>query len=126
MTISRSCTGIASPKKEREQKDKIWQVLCKHYFQQFITPNDSVLDIACGQGEFIRHIECAKKTAVDLNPEVRAELPSDIRFICASADALHEIESQSVGRVFHLEFFRTPRKQRTDERRLARGAARIA
>jgi ubiquinone/menaquinone biosynthesis C-methylase UbiE len=97
--------GHRFAEKERAQKDKIWQVLCKHYFQQFIAPNDSVLDIACGQGEFIRHIECAKKTAVDLNPEVRAELPSDIRFICASADALHEIESQSVDVCFISNFF---------------------
>jgi ubiquinone/menaquinone biosynthesis C-methylase UbiE len=97
--------GHRFAKKEREQKDKIWQVLCKHYFQQFITPNDNVLDIACGQGEFIRHIECAKKTAVDLNPEVRAELPGDIRFICASADALHEIESQSQDVCFISNFF---------------------
>jgi ubiquinone/menaquinone biosynthesis C-methylase UbiE len=36
---------------------------------------------------------------------VRAELPSDIRFICASADAVHEIESQSVDVCFISNFF---------------------
>jgi SAM-dependent methyltransferase len=90
---------------ERVRKDKIWQVLCKHYFQQFVKPTDTVLDIACGQGEFIRHIQCATKIAADLNPQVQAILPPDIQFIHAPANALDPIASGSVDVVFISNFF---------------------
>lgn len=90
---------------DRARKDKIWKVLCTHYFQQFVAPSDIVLDLACGQGEFIRHIECAGKIAVDLNPEVKETLPKDIRFVCARADALEEIGSGTVDVCFASNFF---------------------
>lgn len=90
---------------DRARKDRIWQVLCKHYFQRFIVPTDTVLDLACGQGEFIRHIACARKIAVDLNREVAGELGADIRFICASAERLDDIVTGSVDACFISNFF---------------------
>jgi ubiquinone/menaquinone biosynthesis C-methylase UbiE len=90
---------------ERRAKDRIWKVLCEHYFQQFIAPTDTVLDLACGQGEFIRHIRCASKIAVDLNPEVAATLPEGIRFVCAPATDLSEIASGTVDACFISNFF---------------------
>lgn len=90
---------------DRRRKDKIWQVLCEHYFQQFVDERDTVLDIACGQGEFIRHIRCAHKIAVDLNDEVADVLPKDIRFVRAPADDLSEIAAESVDVCFISNFF---------------------
>jgi len=90
---------------ERARKDKIWKVLCEHYFQQFVAPTDTVLDLACGQGEFIRHIQCAGKVAVDLNRDVERELPPDIRFVCAPADALSGVLSDSIDVCFVSNFF---------------------
>jgi ubiquinone/menaquinone biosynthesis C-methylase UbiE len=97
--------GHRFSKEERVRKDKIWKALCEGYFQQFVARTDTVIDIACGLGEFIRHIECAHKIAVDLNPEVEATLPKDIRFVRASADALTEIASGSADVCFISNFF---------------------
>src|SRR5690349_9502462 len=82
--------------KERERKEEIWEVLCTNYFQQFVKPTDTVLDLACGQGEFIRNIRCAKKIAVDLNQQVMSILPPEIRFINARADQLAGVDTESV------------------------------
>jgi ubiquinone/menaquinone biosynthesis C-methylase UbiE len=90
---------------ERIRKDQIWQMLCQHYFQQFIAPTDTVLDIACGQGEFIRHIRCAHKIAVDLNEEVAATLGPEIRYICTPAHDLSAVEPGSVDCCFVSNFF---------------------
>lgn len=90
---------------DRQRKDKIWRALCTHYFQQFVAPSDTVLDVACGQGEFIRHIQCAHKVAVDLNPEVQHILPPQIRFIVSSARDLSAIASGSVDVCFISNFF---------------------
>jgi ubiquinone/menaquinone biosynthesis C-methylase UbiE len=90
---------------ERREKDRIWRVLCEHYFQRFVAPTDTVLDLACGQGEFIRHIQCKTKIAVDLNPEVRATLPSEIRFVEAGATDLGQIDAATVDVCFISNFF---------------------
>lgn len=91
--------------KERARKDRIWQVLCKHYFQRYIRPTDTVLDIACGQGEFIRHIRCARKIAADLNPQVAGALPPEIQFVHAPAHSLGTLPSESIDVVFISNFF---------------------
>lgn len=90
---------------DRRDKDRIWKVLCERYFQRFVEASDTVLDLACGQGEFIRHIRCAQKIAVDLNAEVRDTLPSDIRFVCAPATDLGEIAAGTVDVCFISNFF---------------------
>ena len=90
---------------EREKKDRIWKVLCEQYFQRFVRATDTVLDLACGQGEFIRHIRCANKIAVDLNAEVKELLPPEIRFIRTSADDLSAVAEGSVDVCFVSNFF---------------------
>jgi ubiquinone/menaquinone biosynthesis C-methylase UbiE len=103
-------------KGERKRKDRIWAVLCSAYFQRYIGPNDTVLDIACGQGEFIRHIRCARKIAVDLNDEVKSALTPDIEYHCAPAHALTEVASHSVDVCFISNFFEhLPNKEAMDD-----------
>jgi 2-polyprenyl-3-methyl-5-hydroxy-6-metoxy-1,4-benzoquinol methylase len=62
------------------KKNKIWQVVVRQYFQKFIEPEASVLDIACGQGEFLNHVNCKSKEGIDLNPSCRTYLNKDISF----------------------------------------------
>ena len=50
-------------------KQKIWQLLCKHFFQRYVRDSDTVLDIAAGYCEFINNIKCARKIALDINPD---------------------------------------------------------
>jgi SAM-dependent methyltransferase len=52
------------------RKNAIWQVICRDYFQDFIRPSDTVVDVACGFGEFLNNIIAGRKIAVDLNPDV--------------------------------------------------------
>ena len=54
------------PEADRAGKDAIWQVLCPHFFQRYVKPDDVVLDIGAGFGEFLRHIKCRHRIAVDI------------------------------------------------------------
>lgn len=90
---------------ERAAKDEIWQVLCRDYFSRYVAGTDTVLDIACGYGEFINHIRCATRLAVDLNPEVRAYLRPEVRFFHRSCDDLSPIPDTSVDVAFESNFF---------------------
>jgi SAM-dependent methyltransferase len=90
---------------ERVAKDKIWQILCRDYFSRYATDTDTVLDIACGYGEFINHIPCATRLAVDLNPDSRAYLRPDVQFFHRSCIDLSPIPDDSVDVAFESNFF---------------------
>ncbi len=53
--------------KEREERKKLWSILCGGFFQQFINSQDSVLDLGAGSCEFINNIKCGKKYALDVH-----------------------------------------------------------
>jgi SAM-dependent methyltransferase len=68
-----------------ENRDRVWRILCAHFFDDLIGPDKDVLDIACGYGEFINNVRARRKTAVDLNPDARAKLDPSIEFHNCSA-----------------------------------------
>ena len=62
------------------RKNEIWKVLCRDFFQKFIPDESTVIDLACGYGEFINNISAKNKVAFDLNNETRTFLNKDILF----------------------------------------------
>ena len=90
---------------ERAAKDKIWRALCEGYFQRFIAPGDALLEMACGYGEFSRHIVAGRKVAVDLNPDSRRHLPGDVEFYLSSAESMPMVASSSIDVAFASNFF---------------------
>jgi ubiquinone/menaquinone biosynthesis C-methylase UbiE len=89
----------------REQKDLVWKALCEDYFQQFVPRSATVLEIACGYGEFIRHIAASQKIAVDLNPDSESCLSDDIEFHLGSATNLSMLQDNTVDVCFSSNFF---------------------
>ncbi|MEX3954881.1 class I SAM-dependent methyltransferase [Trinickia sp. EG282A] len=85
-------------------KMKVWQVLCRDFFQKFVGNNATVLDIACGYGEFINNIRAKRKIAVDLNQDARRFLGNDIEFFLSSAERMSDIDSNSVDVAFTSNF----------------------
>ncbi len=57
-------------KKRLYKKSAVWRVLCKYFFEKWILPEDTVVDVAAGYCEFINHVKAKKKYAFDLNPDV--------------------------------------------------------
>src|SRR5258705_5832292 len=89
---------------DRGRKDAIWKALCEGFFQRYVRPDDTVLDIACGYGEFPRHIRARRKIAVDLNPDAARFLPPGAQFHLASAEKLPMIADASVDVCFSSNF----------------------
>jgi SAM-dependent methyltransferase len=92
------------PEKDLERKRRIWQILCKDFFQSYVRPTDTVLDIACGYGEFINNIRAAKKYGVDLNSDTPRFLAPDIEFCHASAADLGSLPTASIDVTFTSNF----------------------
>jgi SAM-dependent methyltransferase len=101
---------------DRMRKDLVWEVLCKRFFQKYVAPTGTVMEIACGYGEFIRHIVSSRKIAIDLNPEAKDFLPPEVEFHLGSASRLGMIADASVDTCFSSNFFEhLPSKEVMDE-----------
>jgi len=85
-------------------KMRIWQTLCSGFFQQYVEPGATVLDVACGYGEFINNIKAGRKLAVDLNTDAPRFLDSDIEFHHSNASAMTGVASGSVDVAFTSNF----------------------
>ncbi|MGE5271138.1 MAG: class I SAM-dependent methyltransferase [Thiohalocapsa sp.] len=73
---------------ELTNKYKIWRVLCRDFFQNYVDRDDVILDLGCGYGEFLNNIEAGKKHGIDLNPDTPRFLRSDIEFHAVPATDL--------------------------------------
>ena len=82
----------------------VWQTLNDAFFSRLISPENEVLELACGYGEFISTIRARRKHGVDLNPDTAGRLPADVSFHNASADDLGFLSDQAVDVVFTSNF----------------------
>jgi SAM-dependent methyltransferase len=89
----------------RRARDRIWEVLCTDFFQRYVGPEDTVLDLGCGFGEFSRFIRARRKIAVDLNPDAAAALPPGVEFHAADARTLPFVPPDTVDVCFTSNFF---------------------
>lgn len=93
-------------REERENKDAVWEVLCKGFFQRYIRDTDTVMDVGAGLGEFLRHIRCARRIAVDVSPMRGRTLPAGtIEVIAPSHRIGDHVPADSVDAVFCSNFF---------------------
>ena len=79
-------------------------MLCTHFFQRYVRPTDTVLDIASGLGEFSRHINAGRIAAVDLDPDAAGFLPAGSTFSRTSAEHLDFLSDNSVDVAFTSNF----------------------
>lgn len=87
-----------------EKRRAVWRVLCKDYFSKLMPRDATVLDLACGYGEFINHIDAATKYAVDLNEDAPRHLDPAVRFVRTSALDLSELPQGEIDVVFTSNF----------------------
>ncbi len=91
--------------KNVEQRDILWKILCKGFFQKFINKNSTILDLAAGYCEFINNIEAKQKIAVDLNPQTRKMASKGIKVYRALSTKLPKELSGKIDTVFTSNFF---------------------
>jgi SAM-dependent methyltransferase len=87
-----------------EKRRGVWRVLCQSFFNDLVPANATILDIACGYGEFINHISAGKKYAVDLNPDAPRHLDPDVTFVLTPATDLGALPQGQFDVVFTSNF----------------------
>lgn len=86
-------------------RQKVWQVLIGDFFQQFVPPTGSVLDLGCGYGEFINQITAGRKYGMDLNADTAKHLAAGITFFRQDCSQPWPLPENSVDVVFTSNFF---------------------
>jgi len=86
------------------RKNAIWQVICGDFIQRYVQPTDTVVDIACGYGEFLNNIKARRRIAVDLNPDARGFLGPGIEFHQCLATNLGSVVDGNADVVFTSNF----------------------
>jgi len=89
---------------DRDAQDVLWRTLCESFFQQYVGPDDTVLDLGAGSCQFVNNIRAGRKIAVDLNPDT-ATAAVDAEFVQAASDDLSSVADGTVDVVFTSNFF---------------------
>jgi SAM-dependent methyltransferase len=90
---------------QRAYRDAVWKVLTAEFFQKFIPPDATLLDLGCGWGEFINNITARKKYAIDLNPDAKEHLGADIQLFEQNCSDEWPFGDGSLDIVFTSNFF---------------------
>lgn len=89
-----------------KQRMDLWRVLCSSFFQHYVEPEDTVLDLGAGFCEFINTIQCKKKIAVDLNEHTQTFANPGIEVITGKASHLSGLLKRgAIDVVFSSNFF---------------------
>jgi len=80
-------------------------VLTRDFFQSYVHPHATVLDLGAGWGEFIRNIRAGRKIAMDLNPEMPARVGPGVETILQDCSIPWQIADGSLDVVFTSNFF---------------------
>jgi SAM-dependent methyltransferase len=92
-----SATGL-------ERRKRVWRVLCREVFDKLSSPQDTVVDLACGYGEFINAVTAGRKIAVDLNPDSPRHLDPSVEFHARPALELGRIGTNIADLLFTSNF----------------------
>src|SRR5215468_10377422 len=89
----------------QEYRQAVWQALVAKFFQSLVTVNGSVLDLGCGYGEFINAVKAARKFAMDLNPNAREHVRSEVQLIQQDCSLPWPLPGSELDVVFTSNFF---------------------
>ena len=90
---------------EQERKQRVWRVLCRSFFQRYVKPEDTVLDLGACYCEFINQIACRRRIALDLSDEVRLHAAAGVEVVQAASTDLRALPSGTVDVAFASNFF---------------------
>jgi SAM-dependent methyltransferase len=85
--------------KEREQKNRLWKIICP-YLQRYFPEEGAVLDLGAGYCEFINNIKAGRKIAVDMNPDTAQAADPNVAVYQSRCESLPFLESGMLDGVF--------------------------
>ena len=88
-----------------KSRSRVWATLWRAYFKKLIAPNACVLDLGCGQGDFINSVEARRRIAVDVWPDFKNHIKPGVETHVRSASDLGFLDDGSVDFAFASNLF---------------------
>lgn len=86
-------------------RNAVWKILVNQFFDVFIKPNHTILDLGSGWGEFINHVSAKRRIAMDLNPETRLRAKEGVEVLLQDCSQKWQIAEAELDLVFTSNFF---------------------
>ena len=83
---------------------RVWAVLVRDFFQQFISEGDTVLDLGAGRCHFINNVAARRRIAFDGNPDVRRLAAPGVEVIVSTDLSLPGLADAELDCVFVSNF----------------------
>jgi SAM-dependent methyltransferase len=87
-----------------DKRRRVWKILCRDFFDSYLSPELTVVDLACGYGEFINSVTAARRIAIDLNPDASGYLDDNVEFHRVPATELGKVGSDVADLLFTSNF----------------------
>ncbi len=97
------------------KRDTVWKALWRYFFAKRIKPDDCVLDLGCGYGEFINNVVAKRRIGVDTWDGMPAHLAPGVEPIVGSVTDLSKIADGSVDYAFSSNLFEHLTKEQLAE-----------
>lgn len=89
---------------EEIARARTWEVLVQDFFQDYVSSQDTVVDIGAGDGLFIKNINAARKIAIDLSPHALKLREHGVEVYQASASEFTAVFPEQANVVFMSNF----------------------
>ncbi|HEX7872849.1 MAG TPA: class I SAM-dependent methyltransferase [Sphingobium sp.] len=87
------------------KRAQVWRALWRYHFSRQVRPDDTVLDLGAGYGDFINSVKARRRIAVDLWPGLTEHVAPGVETLIGPANALDGIEAGAVDYAFASNLF---------------------
>lgn len=88
-----------------ERRAATWRALWRYHFRHRIEPDDTVLDLGAGYGDFINSVTARRRIAIDTWPGLAEHVASEVQTIIGPVTDLGAIPDASVDFAFASNLF---------------------
>lgn len=82
------------------KRNIVWGALWRYYFRHRIKPDDTVLDLGCGYGEFINNVIAKRRIALDMWADFPKHMAAGVETVVAPVTALDGLADDSIDYAF--------------------------
>ncbi|HEX7852396.1 MAG TPA: class I SAM-dependent methyltransferase [Sphingobium sp.] len=87
------------------KRGQVWRALWRYWFSKRIRPEDAVLDLGSGYGDFINSVTARRRVAVDMWPGLAEHVAPGVEPIIGPADRLETLDDGSIDYAFASNLF---------------------
>lgn len=103
---SRSIAGYHDSRLTQDSKrDIVWGALWRYYFRHRIGPEDVVLDLGCGYGEFINNVTARRRIALDMWPGFPKHIARGVETLVGPVTDVSSLEDGRIDFAFASNLF---------------------